>query len=179
MIAGKDFPDAFTSDTFSQRRNHGSVGNAYNPESLITYGEIAAGMTYLNSRRDWPTRAAYDLAVQGLLSVEDIIRFAPRVLIDNPPVPARSDWEYERINALLDAKVPRLVMREGHGPRAKYNTDQTYQESGLDLSKRRIRPGFPTKLPRCYICGYVIRDRAYSVLDGEARHLNACPGEKA
>lgn len=54
----------------------------YDPESFLTGAEIDAGFTYDNSRRRWSTAALYDAACRGELTLEDIVRLAPRVRID-------------------------------------------------------------------------------------------------
>lgn len=67
----------FEKDNFSSRRTTGH--NLYDPESLLTGAEVAAGFTFDNSHRDWPTEEAYDDAVAGRIGVESIPHVAPRV----------------------------------------------------------------------------------------------------
>lgn len=50
----------------------------YDPESLITGAEVAAGMTYENSRRDWASKQAYEAAANGEYTPELIAIIAPR-----------------------------------------------------------------------------------------------------
>ena len=61
-------------------RSHceGNVGPSYDPESLITGSEIAAGMTYYD-KRDWPDIQTWKLACQGKLTTAAILRVAPRI----------------------------------------------------------------------------------------------------
>jgi len=75
MFAGVGFADKFTNDNFNIRR---SMGNWYDPESLISGKEIARGMTYKNSKRNWVAEFHYLEAVEGRMSVEDILATAPR-----------------------------------------------------------------------------------------------------
>ena len=75
MKVGKDFPSRFEKDNFVQRR---TVGNLYDPESLISGAEIARGMTYKNSSRNWANEFCYHGATEGILTVDEILNFAPR-----------------------------------------------------------------------------------------------------
>jgi hypothetical protein len=79
MFAGIDFQSKFEKDNFAIRR---SRGNWYDPESLITGAEIARGLTYTNSKRYWENQSYYLLAVEGYLTIEEIIRIAPRELVN-------------------------------------------------------------------------------------------------
>lgn len=83
LQAGIDFPSNFEKDNFDSRRTTGN--NQFNPDSLITGGELEQGFTYTNSRRVWFSRADYLDAVHGresrnglLWDVQSIIDFAPR-----------------------------------------------------------------------------------------------------
>ena len=69
----------FESDNFTERRTGGaeSFGNAYDPESLLTGAESAAGLTY-DDHRVWPSERLYRDAVAGRISVDDIPSIAPR-----------------------------------------------------------------------------------------------------
>jgi hypothetical protein len=67
MIAGKHFPALF----------HPS----YDPECLLSGHEAQLGLTYTNSKRDWPSESLYQDACHRLLSPDDILRVAPRRLI--------------------------------------------------------------------------------------------------
>jgi hypothetical protein len=85
MIAGIDFPSFFGSDLFSSRRSGtNGVGNPYDPESLLTGGESAKGMTYANSRRDWISETDYRAAVAGFVPTDALVQLAPRVRVDSP-----------------------------------------------------------------------------------------------
>ena len=76
----------FQSDTFSERRNSTpSAGVAYDPESLLTGAEEAAGLTY-HDRRVWPSQALYQLAVEGKLTPSEVAAIAPRVKVAAPAV---------------------------------------------------------------------------------------------
>ena len=75
MKVSKDFPSRFLQDNFVQRR---SVGNLYDPESLISGAEISKGMTYTNSSRNWANEFCYQMATEGTLTVAEILNFAPR-----------------------------------------------------------------------------------------------------
>ena len=81
MIAGRDFPSAFEKDNFVERR---SIGNRYDPESLITQAEIDAGFTYKNSRRNWANEKHYQSATDGYMTIDEILRTAPRVFVTEP-----------------------------------------------------------------------------------------------
>lgn len=82
MFTGIDFPDYFAKDRFSDRRSGLAFasGNPYDPESLITGKEAASGLTYDNSRRDWPSERSYENAVAAtpFWTTERILEKAPR-----------------------------------------------------------------------------------------------------
>ena len=81
MFAGVDFPSHFEKDNFSERRGDIlGAGVAYDPESLITGGELIAGFTYQNSSRNWKDEEHYLAAVKGWLTTEQILLSAPRVV---------------------------------------------------------------------------------------------------
>ena len=69
----------FESDNFVARRTGGadSYGNAYDPESLLTGAESAAGLTYTDKRL-WPSQRLYDDAVAGRIAADYIPAIAPR-----------------------------------------------------------------------------------------------------
>lgn len=70
--------NAFEQDNFRERRNSSpAAGVAYDPESLLTGAEAAAGLTY-RDRRQWPSEEAYQNAVAGKLTPEEIAEIAPR-----------------------------------------------------------------------------------------------------
>lgn len=79
MIAGKDFPSMFSRDNFTSRRTSGH--NMFDPESLLTGAEIAAGFTFGNSARNWPSEVWYTAAWAGELTREEILELAPRVML--------------------------------------------------------------------------------------------------
>lgn len=83
LFAGRDFPSYFEQDLFSLRRSGTAFasGNPYDPESLLTGGEVAQGFDYANSRRNWPDETTYLTAVQGELSKDEILRMAPRAFL--------------------------------------------------------------------------------------------------
>jgi hypothetical protein len=66
MFSGTDFP--FLSKP------------SYDPECLLSGHEAAQGLTYTNSRRDWPSESTYLDACHRRLPPEDILRLAPRRL---------------------------------------------------------------------------------------------------
>lgn len=70
----------FESDNFVERRTGGaeSYGNAYDPESLLTGAEVAAGLGYADHRL-WPSESQYRKAVAGRTAPEDIEGIAPRI----------------------------------------------------------------------------------------------------
>ena len=71
----------FTQDNFAERRNNSpSAGVAYDPESLLTGDEEAAGLTY-RDKRVWQSEEAYREAVAGKYTPEQIAQIAPRVRI--------------------------------------------------------------------------------------------------
>jgi hypothetical protein len=71
----------FQGDTFAERRNATpSAGVAYDPESLLTGAEIAAGLGY-RDRRVWPDEETYKRAVEGRLTSEQVAAVAPRVRV--------------------------------------------------------------------------------------------------
>lgn len=72
--------DYFAEDNFVARRSGAgpsNFGNAYDPESLLTGGEIAAGKGYLNPRegKDDPL---YLAAIAGKFPVAEISVLFPR-----------------------------------------------------------------------------------------------------
>lgn len=71
--------DLFGKDNFTQRRTSGH--NMYDPESLITGKESSEGMTYLNSRRVFPSVDAEFDAIEGKMGVDEILKAAPRQLV--------------------------------------------------------------------------------------------------
>ena len=70
----------FEQDNYALR--HFTGHNMLDPESLITGAEIAEGMTYGNSHRDWLSKHSYRRACSGEMSTHDVIIVAPRVLND-------------------------------------------------------------------------------------------------
>lgn len=71
----------FQGDTFRERRNATiSSGVAYDPESLLTGEEEAAGLGY-HDKRVWPSHEAYQMAIEGKFTPEQIATIAPRVKI--------------------------------------------------------------------------------------------------
>ncbi len=79
MIAGKDFPSPFEKDLFTERRSGTcyTSGNPFDPESLLTGAEMAAGLDY-GDKRSWPNEALYRAAIGGQLTTDEIARIAPR-----------------------------------------------------------------------------------------------------
>lgn len=78
----------FQGDTFAERRNATpSAGVAYDPESLLTGSEEAAGLTY-RDKRVWPDQETYRRALEGRLTPEQVAAVAPRVKIAAPTVHA-------------------------------------------------------------------------------------------
>lgn len=75
-------PNYFAQDNFAERRSGGSeaYGVHYDPESLLTGAEAAAGLTY-KDKRIWPDSDTYRAAVAGRISPELIPSIAPRVRI--------------------------------------------------------------------------------------------------
>ena len=72
-------PNYFATDNFAERRNATeSAGVAYDPESLLTGGEEAAGLGY-KDRRVWPSKEVFVRAVSGEYTPEQIAAIAPRV----------------------------------------------------------------------------------------------------
>lgn len=82
MIAGIDFPSMFSRDNFTLRRTSGH--NMYDPESLLTGEEMAQGMTYTNTARDWPDEETYHKAWAGEIPTPELLKIAPRVWIGKP-----------------------------------------------------------------------------------------------
>lgn len=77
MRSGVDFWDLFKADNFTSRRTTGH--NMYDPESLITEREVAEGLSYDNSHREWYNEATYLKACSGELTPEQIMYLGPRV----------------------------------------------------------------------------------------------------
>jgi hypothetical protein len=77
MRAGKDFPSLFDQDNYASRHTTGC--NLLDPESLITGAEIAKGLSYDNSHRDFWGPATYELACSGDLSTEVLVDHFPRI----------------------------------------------------------------------------------------------------
>ena len=68
MISGTDFPALFRP--------------SYDPECLLFRAcEAQSGLTYINSKRDWPSESVYHDACNRLLPPDDILRVAPRKLV--------------------------------------------------------------------------------------------------
>lgn len=65
----------FERDNFRSRRTTGH--NLYDPESLLTGAEVAAGLDYGHPRQ-WPDSKTYDRAVSGQIAPERIPDIAPR-----------------------------------------------------------------------------------------------------
>jgi hypothetical protein len=54
---------------------------SYDPECLLSGHEAYSGLTYTNSKRDWPSESVYQDACHRLISPDDILRIAPRKLV--------------------------------------------------------------------------------------------------
>ena len=67
MISGTHFPALFRP--------------SYDPECLLSGHEAQSGLTYTNSKRDWPSESVYHDACNRLLPPDDILRVAPRKLV--------------------------------------------------------------------------------------------------
>lgn len=78
MLAGVHFGSLFDKDNFTLRRTTGH--NMVDPESLISGAEIARGMTYTNSKRNWRDEAHYISAVTGAIDTDTVLSTAPRVI---------------------------------------------------------------------------------------------------
>jgi hypothetical protein len=61
----------------------------YDPESLLSGAEKAAGMTFNNSQRIWPGLYEFRRARAGEMSTDEILRIATRV---------RKTWHVESSN---------------------------------------------------------------------------------
>jgi hypothetical protein len=72
-----DFPSLFDADNYSAR--HVTGHNMLDPESLITGRELAEGMTYENSHREWASEEQYWLACAGTVPTEKLVKLWPRV----------------------------------------------------------------------------------------------------
>ena len=68
----------FDRDNYKLRHTTGH--NMLDPESLITGAELAEGMTYGNSHRDWLNVGSYKRACSGEMSTNDVLIVAPRIL---------------------------------------------------------------------------------------------------
>ena len=77
---GGSIESYFERDNFASRRTTGS--NMFDPESLLTGAEIAEGLDYGNSSRDYPSQATYDRIAHGDFPASDVPKLAPRVLIE-------------------------------------------------------------------------------------------------
>ena len=75
---------SFTSDNFSSRRTTGN--NLYDPESLLTGEEAAAGYTYDNSIRVWPDEQTYLEVCHGEIPARLVSKIAPRHFKVTSPV---------------------------------------------------------------------------------------------
>ncbi len=75
LASGSTYKNVFADDNFASRRTTGH--NGYDPESLITGAEVAAGLTYYNPRV-WPSIHDYLDAVEGYIDVNEVIALAPR-----------------------------------------------------------------------------------------------------
>lgn len=105
MIAGRDFPDYFAVDRFAERRGGSAqgvkdalpvtgtvflAGNPYDPESLLSGREMAAGLSY-RDKRWWFNESEYLQAVGGEWSTDKVLALAPRVSRTAGPVASYSD----------------------------------------------------------------------------------------
>lgn len=79
-------PNYFQTDNFLERRSGApeAYGVHYDPESLLTGGEIEVGLGY-KDKRVWPDKATYDAAVAGKIPAHLIPSIAPRVKISTAP----------------------------------------------------------------------------------------------
>jgi hypothetical protein len=77
MRSGYDFPDLFSADNYKLR--HSTGHNLCDPESIIVEAEVAEGLSYDNSHREWMNEATYLKACSGELTPEQIMYLAPRV----------------------------------------------------------------------------------------------------
>ena len=144
LIEGRDFDGFFATDNYDLR--HATGHNMLDPESVISGAEISKGMTYANSRRQYPDIETYVKAASGDLSAGELQRVAPRVRIDGPePVQIEMSkqrkpgpnnpgvgvadetlhgvWPAFRVMAPKDAKIPDkplVIARTTNDNAAKY-----------------------------------------------------------
>lgn len=90
IVEGRDFDGFFASDNYDLR--HATGHNMLDPESVITGNEISQGMSYANSRRQYPDIETYVKAASGDLGAGELSKTAPRVRIDQitPVIPEMS-----------------------------------------------------------------------------------------
>ncbi len=69
---------SFEKDNFTSRRTTGH--NLFDPDSLITGEETAAGLTYANSSRKFPTPEIRESVIRGEVSQADVVKLYPRTL---------------------------------------------------------------------------------------------------
>jgi hypothetical protein len=86
MIAGMHFPAL--------------LHPSYDPECLLSGHEAHLGLTYTNSKRDWPSESLYQDACHRLLPPEEILRMAPRRLIDTELTRGSSQQDYPQSKAV-------------------------------------------------------------------------------
>ena len=69
---------SFDKDNFTSRRTTGH--NLFDPDSLLSGAEEAAGLTYANSSRKFPDNATREAVIRGEVSQDDVLRLYPRTL---------------------------------------------------------------------------------------------------
>jgi hypothetical protein len=69
---------SFENDNFTSRRTTGH--NLFDPDSLLTGGESAQGLTYQNSSRKFPSAEIREAVIRGEVSQADVVRLYPRTL---------------------------------------------------------------------------------------------------
>lgn len=69
---------SFDKDNFTSRRTTGH--NLFDPDSLLTGAEEAAGLTYANSSRKFPDAETREKVIRGEVSQEEVAKLYPRTL---------------------------------------------------------------------------------------------------
>ena len=116
----------FNSDNFAALRSAtDSAGVAYDPDSLLTEGEVQQGLGYYDPRQ-YASQLDYDLMVRGDVESEAIVQIAPRVQKDwhpgeGSPSPISEESGYvDSVKAHIDGL-------------AWYKTPNQLREIGLTL----------------------------------------------
>lgn len=104
IIEGRDFKGFFDTDNYDLR--HSTGHNMLDPESVITGSEIGQGMTYANSKRQYPDIETYVKAASGDLSADELQKIAPRVRVDGGQQADNVPMDMRRLQVEAEQRNP-------------------------------------------------------------------------